>query len=261
MSSFIAVVLAFYATLSGAAEWISIEPGLSYASWSYANPPLNLHGVQVDLDQPNFRVELSLEKDRGSTPRRLASPQKMNALALINGGFFNSQFSSLGVTLSQGKEWQSIFSRKEATGLLACTAGSSCTIYHIYSNVIRPSWYTVVSGIHSLVKDGTPRSPADDSRCSSFCTGANPRSAVGLSEDNRTLYFMVVEGRRPDSVGVSLARLGQEMKLLGAHNALNLDGGGSSGLVVEGRLLNQRPVNEPNERPVSSALGIVELPQ
>ncbi len=257
MSYFLTILICFYATLSRGADWDSVKPGLSYATWSYSNPPLIFHATRLDLRQPHFRVELSREQNRGSLPTVFAN--QMNAIALINASYFNSQYSSLGVTVSQGKEWKAIYSRKEVTGLLACTADSICIIKHTYSNVIQPSWHTVVSGMHSLVRNGVPRLPTEDVKCPSFCQSKNPRTAVGLSADNQTLYFVVVEGRRQDSVGISLASLGQEMKLLGAANALNLDGGGSSGLVIHGTLINQRPLNEPGERPVSSALGIVEL--
>ena len=257
MTYFISLLICFYAAFCQAADWVSIKPGLSYATWSYANPPLILHAVRVDLNQPHFRVELSREADRGSVPTDFAA--KMGAVALINGSFFNSAYSSLGLTISQGKEWNAIYSRKEVTGLMACTVTHSCTIYHTYADDIRPSWYTAVSGIHSLVRSGIPRSPEEDLKCGRFCQYPNPRTAVGLSADNRTLFFVVVEGRREDSIGISLAAMGDEMKLIGASNALNLDGGGSSGLVVQGKLINQRPLNELNERPVSSALGIIEL--
>ena len=256
MSYLVTALICFYATLSRGADWVSVKPGLSYATWSYANPPLILHATRLDLRQPRFRVELSREEQRGSLPTVFAS--RMNATALVNASYFNSQYSSLGVTVSEGKEWNAIYSRDEVTGLLACTADNICSIKHTYSNVIQPSWYTVVSGIHSLVRNGIPRASNEDLKCPSFCQSLNPRTAVGLSADHQTLYFVVVEGRREDSVGISLASLGQEMKLLGAANALNLDGGGSSEMVIGGKLINQRPLNELEERPVSTALGIVE---
>lgn len=58
----------------------------------------------------------------------------------------------------------------------------------------------------------------------------NPRTAVGFDEDGDTAYFVVVDGRQAVSVGMPLSELGQLMKDLGADDALNLDGGGSSQL-------------------------------
>jgi exopolysaccharide biosynthesis protein len=64
---------------------------------------------------------------------------------------------------------------------------------------------------------------------------------------------MVVDGRQPESRGVRLDELAQLMHDVGAVDALNLDGGGSSALVVHGTLLN-RPQGLPLQREVMSAL-------
>lgn len=58
----------------------------------------------------------------------------------------------------------------------------------------------------------------------------NPRTAVGFDEDGDTAYFVVIDGRQAVSVGMPLTELGQLMLDLGADDALNLDGGGSSQL-------------------------------
>jgi len=65
---------------------------------------------------------------------------------------------------------------------------------------------------------------------------------------------MVVDGRQTVSRGVSLEELAQLMLDVGAVEALNLDGGGSSTLVVNGVLLN-RPTGGVFQREVMSALA------
>ncbi len=64
---------------------------------------------------------------------------------------------------------------------------------------------------------------------------------------------MVVDGRQTQSRGVDLDELARMMRGLGAVQALNLDGGGSSTLVVNGEVVN-RPVGGTAEREVMSAL-------
>ncbi|MET9697360.1 phosphodiester glycosidase family protein [Streptomyces sp. NPDC006529] len=59
-----------------------------------------------------------------------------------------------------------------------------------------------------------------------------PRTAVGLSRDGRTLRLVTVDGRQRDSAGLTLTGLGRLMHGLGAHDALNLDGGGSTTLLA-----------------------------
>ena len=54
-----------------------------------------------------------------------------------------------------------------------------------------------------------------------------------------TLFFVTVDGRRPDeSVGMSLPELTDLMLELGCVSAINMDGGGSTTMVVEGRVVN-----------------------
>lgn len=96
----------------------------------------------------------------------------------------------------------------------------------------------------------------------------HPRSAVGLSADGRTLLIVAVDGRQEHSRGATLEQLGQLMQTLGAFHALNLDGGGSTALVVKDpgtgvfAIANQpsdTSISLPNlriERPVADVIGI-----
>ncbi|MBN6055611.1 phosphodiester glycosidase family protein, partial [Nonomuraea sp. RK-328] len=61
---------------------------------------------------------------------------------------------------------------------------------------------------------------------------AHPRTAVGFSADGRKMYLLTVDGRQADSRGVTLNELAAMMAELGAANALNLDGGGSSTMLA-----------------------------
>lgn len=85
----------------------------------------------------------------------------------------------------------------------------------------------------------------------------HPRSAVGVGADG-AVWLVVVDGRQPLSRGVTLEELALLMRGLGSVDALNLDGGGSSALVVQPRggppvRLNV-PVGGVVEREVSTAL-------
>ena len=82
----------------------------------------------------------------------------------------------------------------------------------------------------------------------------HPRTAAGIRGDG-TLLLVVVDGRQPVSRGVNLEQLAALMVDLGAEEALNLDGGGSSSLFVNGTLLN-RPSGVTVEREVMSAIGV-----
>jgi len=81
----------------------------------------------------------------------------------------------------------------------------------------------------------------------------NPRTAVGVSSDNH-LIFVIVEGRSVYSAGMSLDELAVFMKSLGITEAINLDGGGSTELVVGNKIMNR--LSGGDERPVANAFLI-----
>ena len=75
-----------------------------------------------------------------------------------------------------------------------------------------------------LVRDGVVQSIDDPTLA--------PRTAVGFTADGRKMIMLTVDGRQVDSRGVTQTEMGRMMAELGAHHALNLDGGGSSTLLA-----------------------------
>jgi exopolysaccharide biosynthesis protein len=119
-----------------------------------------------------------------------------------------------------------------------------------------------VSGNAMMLKDGRPTPPARDE-------ARHPRSAVGLSADTRTLFVLAIDGRQEaHSRGVTLGELAEIFIQYGAHNAINLDGGGSTSLVIKDRGTGVFAIaNQPSdwstlklpvrgERPVVDVLGV-----
>jgi exopolysaccharide biosynthesis protein len=88
-----------------------------------------------------------------------------------------------------------------------------------------------------------------------FSLKRHPRTGVGIRKDG-SLIFVVVDGRQEGlSVGMTLPELARLLKDNGAYDAYNLDGGGSSTMVVNGRVVNS-PSDEQGERPSSDAIII-----
>lgn len=83
--------------------------------------------------------------------------------------------------------------------------------------------------------------------------GRAPRTGAGVTADG-TVLLMVVDGRSQYSAGMTLKEFGQYMKRFGAVSAVNFDGGGSSEMVLDGKIMN-RP-SDGSERPVGVGLGI-----
>ena len=121
--------------------------------------------------------------------------------------------------------------------------------------------YNAISGDVIFLRDGSVQ-PGAFAR--SYRRVVNPRAAVGLDATGQTMVLVIVDGRQPNySEGVSLAELADIMIGYGVDTALNLDGGGSVSLVVEGDNGRPRLLNSPlsgifpgSERPVGNHLGL-----
>lgn len=105
-----------------------------------------------------------------------------------------------------------------------------------------------------LVKDGQTAKNTHN------IAGLNPRTALGLDKDGKTLYLITVDGRQADSIGVSLAELSEILINNGIYNAINLDGGGSTTMVAKNTETGANEViNLPSEgslRSVINGIGI-----
>lgn len=83
--------------------------------------------------------------------------------------------------------------------------------------------------------------------------GRAPRTAVGVKEDGTTLVI-VVDGRNEDTAGMSLPELARYLIKLGVVEAVNFDGGGSSEMCLNGKIVN-RP-SDGRERAISIGMGL-----
>ncbi len=112
----------------------------------------------------------------------------------------------------------------------------------------------VIGGGPRLVRSGRPAAAADPGIYSpGFADARHPRTAVGIRSDGRVL-LVAVDGRQPElSVGMTIAELTALLLELGAVEAVNMDGGGSTTMVVRGRVVNS-PSDLTGERAVGDAL-------
>lgn len=94
-----------------------------------------------------------------------------------------------------------------------------------------------------------------DAGQSGAATGEHPRTGMGISKDKKTVYIVVVDGRQTASAGVSLQDFGEVFKTLGAWDAVNLDGGGSTCMVVNKEIRNHP--SDGNERAVGNGVLVL----
>jgi exopolysaccharide biosynthesis protein len=118
----------------------------------------------------------------------------------------------------------------------------------VNADVIR----NAVASVNLILKDNDLVEPGTNA----LFTANEPRTAVGYSAQKDFVYFVVVDGRSAASTGVSTKELGQVMQYLGATDAINLDGGGSSCLMV-GKDTKNVP-SDGSQRAVCNGLAIIK---
>ena len=111
----------------------------------------------------------------------------------------------------------------------------------------------IIGGVPQLIKDGKIEITWEQEKSSkAFVETRHPRTAVAKLKDGKFL-MATVDGRQEESVGINLQNLAEILLELGATDAMNLDGGGSTTMFLGGKVVN-RPSDKEGERRVSDAI-------
>lgn len=111
----------------------------------------------------------------------------------------------------------------------------------------------IVGGVPQLIKDGIIRITWEEEETSkSFVETRHPRTAVAKLKGGKFL-MVTVDGRSEESGGIGLEDLAKILLELGATDAMNLDGGGSTTMFLDGKVVN-KPSDKEGERKVSDAI-------
>jgi len=136
--------------------------------------------------------------------------------------------------------------------------GDTLIIYHHVINGL-DKIITLVGGYPKIVSNGMNCALdcfAEEGGSNSFATARHPRTAAGFSENGDYLFFVTVDGRQTISKGMSLPELADFMVGIGVYRGVNLDGGGSTTMVVRGKVANS-PSDAGGERSVANSLMVV----
>lgn len=246
-------------------QWRPLFVGVDYTLGKVTTPrPLRIHVVRVDLTEPT--IQFKVTPSNGEAPGEASSMttsqflESQDCQIAINGSMFEpAQRTSgkpmeiLGWAVSDGEEYSAVAKNLHSIGI-----DKKKNVYFG-----RPAITNEVpiqhglGGLWMVLEDG--ELTKDKER------NFDPRSIIGVSKDNKYLFLVVIDGRQPGySEGVHPVEAGRMMKELGAWNALNLDGGGSSTLVVENKIGMGVVVNRPCspyvkgiQRPVANHFGVI----
>lgn len=246
------------------ARGIRVAPEVVYRYlWSAAGP-WAVHVLEVDVSA--CRVGFSVVRAPGEpgapdarvSVSRLLEMAPPGSVAAVNGDFFTPEGAPRGAELSTrgfrasarrpALSWSAprgprIGVAEIAEGRLVLAPGEA-----------RPE--ILLGGFPELLRDGAPVGDLEVAARPSFAGVRHPRTAVGFSRSRSRLWIVVVEGRQATrSAGMTLPELADLLASLGAERALNLDGGGSSVMVLGARPVS-RPSEEGRERAVANALVV-----
>lgn len=249
--------------------------GITYSLVTKTEPrALRIHQLKIDLKNPRIEMASVLGKDPdgdGPAETSLEAPatliDRCGGLAFVNANRWQGMPDPEGKrstdwTLNMPVDMQGL---AVSEGEVRSPAENDyCAFWvddkgapHIGNPEAGAKVRAAVAGFTRLVKDGQIVQPDDPA--------IHPRTALGLDAENRYLYLVVVDGRQPGySEGMTTPELAQYMLALGCANAVNLDGGGSSVMLVTDAKTRQYVLNDPSTkvygmsiaRPIPSGLVI-----
>jgi hypothetical protein len=252
------LLLLLVPTFAQAADvWTTPFNGVRRLQRTLTAPNVRIHALEVDLTAPGVSLTSTATAQRKRSPSSFA--KLVGAQAAINADFFSyATYATSGLAAGSGAKWADT-NDTTSSAVLAFNQLPGASRVELYPpaqvNAFDPTWMKgAVSGHPRIVGAGalTPDS-------GSLCTVRHPRTAVGLSQDKKKMWMVVVDGRSTASVGMTCTELGTLLKSLGAYDAINLDGGGSSALYVAGVGVANSP-SDGTERTVGNHLALFATP-
>ena len=216
---FLVVLLLLSSSAQAADTWSDPFPGVRRLHRVTASQNINV--LVVDLCAAGVSVRATASNERQRTVSSFGA--LVNAQAAINGDFFSFEnYSTGGPSMHAGTAWGGA----DGNYVSPVQFGPNQVALPAHNSTAGvASWAReVVSGHPSLVVNGARRDNGGDS----LCTARHPRTVLGFNAAKDKLYLAVVDGRASNRLGMTCDELSTLMLGLGAHDALNLDGGGSS---------------------------------
>ena len=254
---------------------VDLGLGVAYRYVWSSKGPWAVHVIEADL---GGRCDLELgvlraeARERGGRGRELVtlmagrSPDRV--VAAVNADFFTPEGATAGTEIVDGRvaaaaERPALAWRLGTHPWMGSSALSSDTVSFGWGVSIATGdgATDAVGGFPELLDEGARVGDLEVSDRASFAAARHPRTAVGYDPGRGIFWLVVVDGRQPPhSSGMTLPELASLFEAVGATEALNLDGGGSSVMVVDGRAVN-RPSDATGERPVVNGLALLRDPR
>ncbi len=248
MRSFLvaALLVGTLAPAQAADTWSDPFPGVRRLRRVTTNQNINV--LVVDLCAPGVSVRATATGERQRTVSSFGAA--VNAQAAVNGDFFSfDTYSTNGPAMSNGVLWGGA----DGTYVAPIQFGANQVAIPAHGGTGGVATWAreVVGGHPSLLVGGMRR----DNNGDSLCTARHPRTALGFNADRTKLYLAVIDGRATTRIGMTCDEMVTMFQGLGATDAVNLDGGGSSAMWLAGTGVLNNP-SDGQQRVVANHLAI-----
>ena len=229
----------------------------------------NYNILKIDYTLPE--VEFTLATATSGREETSSMAHRSNGLVAVNGGYFEWTGEHVGLLMHEGKVINGTYKMKPSRGAIGFGKNKKIVIDRVdytdgkVTGLNGTDWSDIteiVSAGPILLRNGEIQPPwVDEELALSFSTSLHARTAIGITKDT-TVVLVVIDGYQPSiSNGISLGELSKYMQDLGCVNAMNLDGGGSSTMVIWDKVVNcvsdeVKPGLLGVERPVTNALVV-----
>ena len=214
--------------------------------------------ADITVSSPKYLKTALAQNTYGNnvTAKTSVTAANNNAILAINGDFYGA--NTTGYVIRNGVVYRNTVREDASNGDLAIYKDGSFGI--VYENdasakdLVKNGVVNLLAFGPTLVNNGKITVSSNSEVGQSMAS--NPRTAIGIID--KTHYVIVVsDGRTSESQGLSLYQLAQVMKSYGVKTAYNLDGGGSSTLYFNGKVVNKPTTNGTiSERAVSDIVYI-----
>ena len=208
----------------------------------------NINVLVVDLCAPGVSVRATATGERQRTVSSFGTA--VGAQAAVNGDFFSFEtYSTNGPSMSNGVAWGG----NDGNYVAPIQFGQNQVAIPAHNGTggVAPWAREVVSGHPTLLVAGVGR----DNNGDALCTARHPRTALGFNADRTKLFLAVIDGRATNRVGMTCDEMETLFTGLGATDAVNLDGGGSSAMWLAGTGVVNNP-SDGSQRVVANHLAI-----
>lgn len=249
---------------------VRVGDGVWYRYLWSPRGPWAVHVIEADFRHCDLglrALQASAREDGGLGHELVTSMARRTpgeVLAAVNADFFTREGTALGSEVVGGR-----VTRARTRPALAWRPGDVPWVgdTRVAGDTLWGGWpipigsgdgqTELVGGDPELLDSGALVGDLTVSVRPGFAASRHPRTAVGYDSTSGRVWLLVVDGRQaPHSVGMTLPETTALLQALGVADALNLDGGGSSVMVVAG-IARNRPSDEAGERAVVNALALV----